>query len=45
MYNQGLGTAFLGKKCKKLSSLAGLLYANKEEFSSLITRETGKLPV
>lgn len=45
MYHQGVGTSFLGKSCKKMSSLASLLYSHKEEFSNLITSETGKLPI
>ena len=45
MYNQGLGISYLDKKSKKLTALADLLYENKDEFSALITRETGKIPV
>jgi succinate-semialdehyde dehydrogenase / glutarate-semialdehyde dehydrogenase len=42
MYNQGQGTNFIGKKNKKLSALAELLTSNKQEYSRLITLETGK---
>ena len=44
-YNQGLGGSVLGKKCKKLAALSGLLYENKDFYADLITKETGKLSV
>ncbi len=45
MYNQGLGTEILGKKCRKLAALSSLLYENKDHYADLITKETGKLTI
>jgi len=35
----------LDKKSRKLADLSSSLYENKQEFSSLITKETGKIPI
>ena len=43
MYNQAAGIQLLSSKNKKLGKLANILEERKSEFSSLITRETGKL--